>query len=183
MHLYLSTNDPWNATWCNNEGQVIYKSESPMCFTLGPRLITIKRILPPNVDNEHAMRDSFSHLAEIDYSYFFTSRIRYNGIDMATTEFFRKSGGWGLSGRNRVFKGPDGKEYEWQPGRWVCKLYLKEGSKPLVASYHRRRLGIIGDARPASLEISPQGQHMVDLIVVTFIFVEKLRTDRKRHSR
>ncbi|KAF8801977.1 hypothetical protein BYT27DRAFT_7197424 [Phlegmacium glaucopus] len=161
MDLYLSTNSPWNTTWCNKEGQVIYKSESPMCFTLGPRLITIKRILPSNVDKEHAMRDSFSHLAEIDYSYFLTSRIRYNGIDMDTTEFFRKSG-WSLFGRNRVFKGPDGKEYEWQAGRRVCK---------------------VRDARPASLEISPQGQHMVDLIVVTFIFVEKLRTDRERHSR
>ena len=63
------------------------------------------------------------------------------------------------------------------------KLYTKDASKTLVAAFHRRRLGIIGDARPASLEICPQGQHMVDLIVVTFIFVEKLRSDKERLRR
>lgn len=46
-----------------------------------------------------------------------------------------------------------------------------------MASYHRQKIGFIGDPRPASLEIFPQGLHMVDLIVVTFIFVEKLLED------
>ena len=61
--------------------------------------MTIKRIrLPSNVDLktdgdiEDAMRDSFSKLAEIDYNFFASSRIRYNGMDVATTEFLRKSG-------------------------------------------------------------------------------------------
>ena len=41
-------------------------------------------------------------------------------------------------------------------------------------------MGIIGDARPSSFEILPEGQHMVDLIFVTFIFVERLRIQRKK---
>jgi len=35
-----------------------------------------------------------------------------------------------------------------------------------------------GEPHPASLEIFPEGQHMLDLIIVTFIFVDKLR-DKK----
>jgi len=97
MHLYLSTNCPWNTNFCNAEGQVIYKTESPMRFSLGARPIIIKRICPSIVDlkadSEDSLRDSFSHLAEIDYTLLLTSRIRYNGIDMATAEFFRNAGG------------------------------------------------------------------------------------------
>ena len=38
------------------------------------------------------------------------------------------------------------------------------------------------EARPPSLEIFPEGEHMVDLIVVTFVYIEKLRTDRDDQS-
>jgi len=97
MHLYLSANRPWNTNFCNAEGQVIYTAESPMRFSLDARPIIIKRILPSNVDletdNNDSLRDSFSHLAEIDYNALLTSRIRYNGMDMATSEFFRNEGG------------------------------------------------------------------------------------------
>ena len=59
------------------------------------RQITIKRILPSNNTNlakasQDAMRDAFSDLAEIHFGVF-SSRIRYNGIDMATSQFFRRS--------------------------------------------------------------------------------------------
>ena len=63
-------------------------------------------------------------------------------------------------------------EFKW--------LYLKDPFKPLVASYHRRKrnLCFIEDPLPVSLEILPQGHHMVVLIVVTPIFVDKLRDKR-----
>jgi hypothetical protein len=166
------------------EGQIIYKTEYLRRYGL-PRQITIKRILPSNstdleIGSEDAMRDSFSDLAEIHYKIFSSSRIRYNGTEVPTSVFFRK-GGFGLTsmGRNRVFTGPDGKEYEWELRSSSCKLYLKEVPRPLVATYHTRHFGIIGEARPASLEIFPEGEHMVDLIFVTFIFIEKLRMQKK----
>jgi len=52
---------------------------------------------------------------------------------------------------------------------------VNDSAKTPVAYFHRRKLGIIGDARPASLEIFTAGQDMVDLIVVTGVYVEKLR--------
>lgn len=111
MHLYLSTNSPWNATYSNIEGQVIYKAESPrLPFGIGPLPITIERAIPSNVaktemaktaagkaeeaDNAAVLRGPFCPLAEIDFraSSFIASRIRYNSIDMAANEFFRKTG-------------------------------------------------------------------------------------------
>lgn len=180
MHLYLSTGSPWNATYSNEEGQVIYEAEyPPMVFSLKPPVITIKRILS-NTDSAAASLGSFSTLAEIDYrtSAFLSPHIRYNGIDIDTSEFFKKTG---LLWRNRAFKGPDGKEYEWHLGS-MYKLYLKNSSDDAtVACYHHRKPGSRGNPHPASLEIFPQGQHMLDLIVVTFIFVERLRTDLARN--
>ena len=114
MHLYLSSNSPWNATYSNTEGQIIYKAESPrLRLGIGPLPITIERAIPSNVvktektaktekkekkDNADnaatALPDQFCPLAEIDFrsSSFVASRIRYNSIDMSVNEFFKKSG-------------------------------------------------------------------------------------------
>ena len=67
-----------------------------MRYGLIPRQITIKRIVPSNsfdleIGNEDTLRDSFTDLAEIRYE-IFSSRIRYNGTEMSTSDFFRKSG-------------------------------------------------------------------------------------------
>ena len=95
MLLYPSSLTPWNTTFRNAEGQIIYKTEFESRYGV-PRQITIKRILPSNsVDvatgSEDALRDSFSDLAEIHYEVL-SSRIKYNGTTMATSHFFRKSG-------------------------------------------------------------------------------------------
>ena len=111
MHFYLSSNSPWNATYSNAEGQIIYKTESPrLRLGIGPLPITIERAIPSNVvktkktektektenaDNAtNALPDQFCPLAEIDFrsSSFVASRIRYNSIDMSVNEFFKKSG-------------------------------------------------------------------------------------------
>ena len=57
------------------------------------------------------------------------------------------------------------------------------GKEARVAVYHRRRLGVVTDARSASLEIFAEGEHMIDLIVVTFLYIEKLRKDRENQAK
>lgn len=45
----------------------------------------------------------------------------------------------------------------------------------IIAKYHKKKYGVLSDERrDAYLEIRPEGEHMVDLILVTFIFAEKL---------
>ena len=105
MHLYLFPNTPWNATYSNAEGQIIYKAESPrprLPLGIVPLSVTIECAVPSIVaktetkettDNAAALPGFYS-LAEIDFpgNPFTASRIRYNSIDMSTNDFFRKTG-------------------------------------------------------------------------------------------
>jgi len=67
-------------------------------------------------------------------------------------------------------------------GVFCLQLETADESKTLIARSHRSNLGIIGKQRNASLEISPAGQHIVDDIVVTFLWMEKIRSDRERQK-
>ena len=55
---------------------------------------------------------------------------------------------------------------------------MNDSAKTPVARFHHRHWGIIGAARPPSLEIFAAGKDMVDLIVVTGVYMEKLRQDK-----
>lgn len=114
MHLILSTGTPWNATYCNEAGQALYKAESPCFgFKLAGRTIQIYRVVPPVVNNwklkefdadsetlvgDAGLRDHYEHVAEVDYHFFKNSRIKYRGVDRSVSEIFRQ-GGFGLYGR------------------------------------------------------------------------------------
>ena len=54
---------------------------------------------------------------------------------------------------------------------------MNDGSETVIAEYHRRSLGILNSAHDPYLRVSPQGMHMLDLIVATFILVEEKRLD------
>ena len=56
---------------------------------------------------------------------------------------------------------------------------MNDSAKTPVARFHCRKWGIIGKARPASLEIFAAGKDMVDLIVVTGAYMERLREDKE----
>lgn len=58
-----------------------------------------------------------------------------------------------------------------------------DGSKTEVARYHRGSLGIIGSKKKPCLDVDPDVAHMLDLIILTFVYVEKLRMDKEKASR
>ena len=95
MHLYLSSNEPWNATYANEEGQTIYKTASP--WTMLSRKISVHKIIPNA--SEEDLQDRFAHLAEVEYKRFTPSRIRYGGEELLTSEYFRKTKEWGDLGK------------------------------------------------------------------------------------
>jgi len=64
---------------------------------------------------------------------------------------------------------------------WTVTLKLSDDSKTIVARGHRSDIGIIaGKPRQARLEISPGFEHLVDVILVTYIYVEKIRKTREK---
>lgn len=103
MKLILSTNTPWNTNYCNEDGQVLYKADSPGLGLTG-RTVMISRVVPPVINkdaetvDEAELRDSYEHLAELDFHVFKSSRIKYQLIDQSVSEFFRK-GGFSFYGR------------------------------------------------------------------------------------
>jgi hypothetical protein len=62
-------------------------------------------------------------------------------------------------------------------------LVLNDGSETPVAESHRSDIGIFGKPRQARLEIFPGYEHLVDILLITYIFVEKLRKDREKNRK
>jgi len=183
MKLYLSTSSPLNSVFTNEDGQAIYKVKIPM-FKL-PLVTSISRVIPNDLPQEDAdpdMRDNYTFMAQIDFHVISPSKIKLAGSEFTSKNYFRKEG-WGIYGRHRAFTGPDNRQYKWLLKATVPKLILNDGSKSTVAKFHHKKLGIVGGSRPACLEIFPIGEHMVDTILVTFIYVEKKRKDRERALR
>ncbi|KIM49883.1 hypothetical protein M413DRAFT_59206, partial [Hebeloma cylindrosporum] len=113
---------------------------------------------------------------------FRSSRIRMGDWDVAANDYFRNEGGrFNFLERNRIFTGPDGREYMWRLGKRRCKasLFVNDSAKTPVACLHRRGPGIVGHAPAASLEIFAAGKDIVDLIVVTGVYMERMRKDRE----
>ena len=95
MDLYLSSNEPWSATYANKEGPAIYKTASPR--TMLSRKISVRKII--SNASEKDLQDRFAHLAEVEYKRFVPSRIRYGGEELLTSEYFRKTKEWGDLGK------------------------------------------------------------------------------------
>ncbi|KAF9032928.1 hypothetical protein BJ165DRAFT_1616181 [Panaeolus papilionaceus] len=57
-------------------------------------------------------------------------------------------------------------------------------NKQLIAVFHARKHSLLG-IRPGSppyLEITPAGMEMLDLVFCTFIYVEKIRSERQQNA-
>ncbi|KAI3601663.1 hypothetical protein WG66_009035 [Moniliophthora roreri] len=189
MKLQLSRNY-LNATYTDTStGRVIYKVTTPSA-PIVTGSTTISKVLPADIglprrdsdrDGEEPNEERFASLGRIDWRTLHSSSIKILDQEMETKHFLRRDGRAGkLFGRNRVFTAPDGREYKWILGSHTSKLVLNDGNDIDVAKYHRENLGnlgIIEEKRRGVLEIYPAGEHMVDLILVTFVYVEKVRRD------
>jgi len=120
---------------------------------------------------------NFVYIAQIDWRVIKSTKIRfgdgrYSGREVLAKDFFKKQ----QLGRGYVFTGEDGKEYKWHLDAIVStKLTSNDTSKTPIATFHRGNL--LSKKDPAHLEIFPEGQHMMDEIFVTFIYIEQKRKE------
>ncbi|KAF8888281.1 hypothetical protein BD779DRAFT_1672364 [Infundibulicybe gibba] len=174
MQLTLSEPTPLNATYSNEMGQAIYKVDTPDTFFDAP--------------TPRSVASSRSELA----------KIRMGGEEIKTKHFFRKVG-WGWAGRDRLFTAPDGKEYKWKMGMEslsVCPRFVDIQGTTDIRLHAACGEQCSRDARTSkvsskelyhqppsgSLEILPAGEHIMDMILVTFIYIEMARTDEEEMS-
>ncbi|KAF9467770.1 hypothetical protein BDZ94DRAFT_1247646 [Collybia nuda] len=183
MHLYLSNASPINSIYANADGQALYKVRTPS--RLFGRTTAICSIIEGGVParteqdiyQNGATQDRFGQLAKFEWKSFRSSKIRFTsrGREVKTRSFFKKQGmGW--HGRSRAFVAPDGREYRWRLSA-NPELHLNDETKAPVARFHSGRSGAFCKPQSACLEILPAGEHIIDTILVTFIYVEKLRED------
>ncbi|TEB19959.1 hypothetical protein FA13DRAFT_1645677 [Coprinellus micaceus] len=180
MQLILTTRDPYNASYCTPEGQVIYRVVSPFQL-LHRRRATIDKVVPTDLSSyTEDMQDQFERIGEVEYHTIFSSIITFGGVAQSVDKFFRKKISLLNLASHRIFTGPDGKEYRWKLGYAKPVLYLNDDTSTPVAKFHQQDIiSITPRARRAALEIFPAGEHMVDLIVVTLVYIEKLRRNRE----
>ncbi|KAK0211829.1 hypothetical protein IW262DRAFT_1280228 [Armillaria fumosa] len=192
MNFYQTGTGLLDNSYANEAGQVIYKVSTPNKYT--DRVTTISHIIPSDHEppregdterggarlEEVDFRDRFVALGSIEWNVLSSSVMRFKGKEFKPSDFLKKQG-WGWYGKNRVFEGPDGKEYKWKMTS-TSKLFRNDGSDTPIAKWHIRKCGLFnpGKAMPAYLEVFPEGEHMVDLIFFTFIYVEKIRKDNER---
>ncbi|KAH9483452.1 hypothetical protein JR316_0002920 [Psilocybe cubensis] len=179
QRLYLSSEIPWNASYMTSEGYIVYKTEPPPSWTEEVKTIKLLRANPPYSEST-TTNVSFSTLAEIQYRNVHKAQIQlYDGRDSQPKNvFFRKKGLSFLGPRNRVFMSPIGGEYMWKIGS-TSKLFSNDSRRNPVAVFHKAKGGIIRRSRPAYLEISVDKEELMDIIVATFVYMEKLRMERK----
>ncbi|KAJ7490970.1 hypothetical protein FB451DRAFT_628578 [Mycena latifolia] len=183
MHLFLTTATPTNAIYTDENGTPQYKVHTP--FTPRDRTSVISRVVDgiprrseagdgPDAEVEGGER--FANLAHIDWRLVESSVIRFRGRELVTRDFFRKEGmGW--FGPHRVFTALDGKEYKWIIGADTTKLTLHDDAETQVARYHSKKRGLLSKPQKASLEVFSPFEDMVDEIVVTFVYMERLREE------
>ncbi|KAF8875694.1 hypothetical protein BD779DRAFT_1449911 [Infundibulicybe gibba] len=171
MHLYLSDTSPLNTTFSDEAGQAIYKVDTPL--GLISCTANISRVVRDDIPREGKdLQDRFAHLAQVEWHMFGSSFIRQGGQEIDTRIFFRKEGlGW--YGRNHVFMAPNGRDYRWEPGT-TPTLVTNDKAKTRVAHFHRK---CIFNRRPPSLEIYPGGEEIMDIILITLVYIEKVRKD------
>ncbi|TFK64516.1 hypothetical protein BDN72DRAFT_901479 [Pluteus cervinus] len=182
MNLTLSSNDHLNATYTEEDGTPLYQVTTPFSFT--SKTATIKKAIPEFAEGTAALFTAdhrYGSLAHVEFHAFVSSIMRIDGEEVKTSAFFTK-GRFTLTalGRGRTFVGPDRREYQWILGHRTPTLVLNDEARTLVAKFHVKHYGIFRKARPPFLEISQLGMHMVDLILITFVYIEKLRRDYER---
>jgi len=177
MNLYLTNGaNVRNSNFCNAEGQIIYKSKTPGSILTPKRQTIIGKIIPNQSPED--MTDRFGYLAAIAWRTIGSSLLAYGGSDSSLKDFMPAKG---IFAQHRVFTAPgDGRSFQWTLGLWMSMLNLHDDPRTPVARGHRSNTGIFGKPRQARLEIFPGFEHLADIILVTYIFVEKLRKERER---
>ncbi|KAJ7018477.1 hypothetical protein C8F04DRAFT_1277668 [Mycena alexandri] len=182
MRFILSTAKSINASYSDEAGVVQFKVHTPIRVH---KLVTeIRRRLDGDIpqreqsgsDTETDASGRFGLLATLSWHIIGWKRvIQFGGTEISPETFLRKEKVGALNWEY-VFTARDGKEYRWYFQMYSSTLKVNDVAATVVAEYKVSSVGVVSKpARPASLEISPEFEYMVDEIMVTFIYLETIR--------
>ncbi|KAH7882509.1 hypothetical protein F5I97DRAFT_1905650 [Phlebopus sp. FC_14] len=170
MRLTFSSTDYRNSRLSDDYGHVLYTIETPSSWS---KKTTISK---------HSTWRSFGVSSEvvavIDWHWIRSPTIHFRGQAVSAKTMFTRR----FWTSNRSFVASDGQTYKWKIKSTNCSLRAEKSSTEL-AKYHKRNFGIMKASHPPYLEVSPSILHILDDIVTSFVYVEKVSRDEQKRRR
>jgi len=157
MRLVVTSSRSRNAEFATEDGQLWYTVETP--FKLGSRTSTFTRLQPKR-----------EVVGEIVWKSISQSRVRIGTTVMDRKDFLRRKGTFSS---HRIMRGFDGLEYEWKGTNSEPTLWSLSTGR-CVASY---RSSNVLKGRKRVLSIEPEGEPIMDLIIIAYTIIDKRKKD------
>ncbi|TBU32514.1 hypothetical protein BD311DRAFT_714237 [Dichomitus squalens] len=169
--LTLTPDDVLNATLCDGEGTALYfVSTTPSLYTTTTQVT----------------RSNGELLATVEWRDMLPNRLRLgkkppttlnNWLQTALVPFASKG--------NASFKDDSGRKYKWQGAAYANTLELftkDDGYEEPIATFTKSRKNIGRDlpAEPARLALTARAVEIQDTVVLSFLFLERLRRGQAR---
>ncbi|EIW79635.1 hypothetical protein CONPUDRAFT_166370 [Coniophora puteana RWD-64-598 SS2] len=186
-HLTISSDDARQTTIVDELTQIEYHIDTPFKWFSRPTT-TISKAPCRQQDDHSGLNLDSEIIATIEW-HALRATVFHIGNRVVSSRNFIPSREH-LS-RERHFIGPDMISYFWKLDTGVpslqvegsLELYRDDNSDTCIASYKRGEVRVFDTRDPGCLEITPEGEHMIDMIVITFVYVEKLRMDMEARAR
>ncbi|KAF9653260.1 hypothetical protein BDM02DRAFT_3107827 [Thelephora ganbajun] len=176
MRLAFTKNSPLNTTLVDEtSGVVMYEIETEKSFMSKTTIIR----KPFTNRRGQLVPQTSTEVARILWKTWSSDRIVYYGCDMKRGDFMPKAGMFS----NGFVITVNGTKYRWSTGfsgQGLPKLVTNNRKKKLIAELHKAHR--LFRRSKAYLEIAPAGLTMLDQIVVSFVYVESKRRERKQDS-
>ncbi|KAI0648331.1 hypothetical protein C8Q79DRAFT_999708 [Trametes meyenii] len=174
MRLYLVPNDPEHTTLVSANGVAHYQVNTIKAHRLSAPVLCIRR---------PAESEGDSLVAAVDWKRFGAHPVVKSNIfdgteqEMEVRDFLYKLGHHFTP--TRYFMGNDGQEYRWKPFKDIGHVLTHLESGAEIARFSQEVVieGFFRSERKWCLQIQPTTLD-IDMIVVTFIIMEKRRRDR-----
>ncbi|KAI6124180.1 hypothetical protein EDD16DRAFT_575371 [Pisolithus croceorrhizus] len=163
MRLTFSTDHYQNTSTADEYGRTLYIVST--CGFLN-RKTTVHKVNSTPGSSNYLMK-----LAAIKCGLFGSDKIWFRGRRIQADRLMAMRG---VLSSSRCFVGPDNRTYKWKIYRSNCWLKRDGDKHDQLAKYHQRNLGIRKPSHPPYLEISESLRHMLDHVVMTFIYAEML---------
>ncbi|GAB1528046.1 hypothetical protein RhiTH_011237 [Rhizoctonia solani] len=155
------SSDPINTLLVDLSGHLTYEAKTPFSFTKD--ITTITR--------------NGQVVASIKWGTFGENKLTMGGITAPLKDVFPKAGPLSSS---RVFTTANGEGLKWKE---KSKLYCVSTYNDLtLATYNHKSLSAMFTGKKATLDISPNAMHLLDILVVTWVIMAKKSVDKQSEA-
>ncbi|KAK7677080.1 hypothetical protein QCA50_019978 [Cerrena zonata] len=178
MQLELTRNSTTSTVLRIPDGRAVYHIKTPGLFTR--KTTTIYKI--PEMKSQRYQDAKKMHdvepnpeeeIARIHWHNVQNSRLIWEGRAYDVQDILKSKHAWF---EKKHFTGPDGKNYRWSISSGTAKVKIDDGSKPAPVVVNTYQGNIFKRKQPA-LEVDDSVTFMLDLIVITWVYMETKRRD------